>query len=74
MVMPLLEQTFAIFGFPEVIKSDNGPPFQSHEWKKFLSDRGIKTRRITPLWPQANAQAENFNKPLMKAIRAAVVS
>ena len=73
-VMPLLEQTFAIFGFPDVIKSDNVPPFQSHEWKKFLSDRGIKTRRITPLWPQANAQAENFSKPLMKAIRAAVVS
>jgi hypothetical protein len=28
-------------------------------------------RKITPLWPKANAQAEGFNKPLLKAIRAA---
>ena len=73
-IMPLLDQTFASFGYPETIKSDNGPPFQSAEWKKFLTDRGIKHRRITPLWPQANAQAESFNKPLMKSIRAAIVS
>ena len=72
-IMPLLDQTFASFGYPETIKSDNGPPFQSAEWKKFLTDRGIKHRRITPLWPQANAQAESFNKPLMKSIRAAIV-
>lgn len=72
-IMPLLDQTFAIFGYPETIKTDNGPPFQSAQWKNFLTDRGIKHRRITPLWPQANAQAESFNKPLMKAIRAAIV-
>ena len=72
-IMPLLDQTFASFGYPETIKSDNGPPFQSAEWKKFLTNRGIKHRLITPLWPQANAQAESFNKPLMKSIRAAIV-
>lgn len=73
-IMPLLDQTFAMFGYPETIKSDNGPPYQSYVWKKFLEERGIQCRRITPLWPQANAQAENFNKPLMKAIRAAIVA
>lgn len=73
-IMPLLDQTFALFGYPETIKSDNGPPFQSHGWTKFLNDRGIKARHITPLWPQANAQAENFNKPMLKAIRAAIVA
>ena len=26
--------------------------------------------RITPLWPQANSEAENFMKPLTKAIRS----
>ena len=72
-IMPLLDQTFASFGYPETIKSDNGPLFQSAEWKKFLTDRGIKHRRITPLWPQANAQAESFNKPLMKSICAAII-
>ncbi len=72
-VAPLLDNIFAMFSFPETIKSDNGSPFQSSAWKSFLNDRGIKARKITPLWPQANAQAESFNKPLMKAIRAAIV-
>ena len=26
---------------------------------------------MTPLWPQANSEAENFMKPLTKAIRSA---
>lgn len=73
-IMPLLDQTFAMFGYPETVKSDNGPPFQSYEWKNFLEERGIQCRHITPLWPQANAQAESFNKPMMKAIRAAIVA
>ena len=72
-IIPLLDQTFAIFGYPEVIKSDNGPPFQGSEWHTYLEQCGIKKRKITPLWPQANSQAECFNKPLMKAIRAATV-
>ena len=72
-IIPLLDQTFAIFGYPEVIKSDNGPPFQGSEWHAYLEQCGIRKRRITPLWPQANSQAECFNKPLMKAIRAATV-
>ena len=33
----------------------------------------VHHRKITPRWPRANAQAEVFNKPLMKAVRAAVV-
>ena len=72
-IIPLLDQTFAIFGYPEVSKSDNGPPFQGSEWHTYLEQCGIKKRKITPLWPQANSQAECFNKPLMKAIRAATV-
>ena len=31
----------------------------------------MKHRKITPIWPQANAQAESFNKPIMKSIRIA---
>ena len=54
-----------------MVKSDNRPPFQGETWKQYLRNCGIKHRKITPLWPQANAQAESLNKPLMKAIRAA---
>ena len=36
-----------------------------------MKQNGIKHRRITPLWPQANSEAERFMKPLMKALRSA---
>ena len=62
---------FATHGVPVVIRSDNGPPFTSHEFERYMAEIGIKHQRITPLWPQANSEAENFMKPLTKTIRAA---
>ncbi|CAB4038802.1 Transposon Ty3-I Gag-Pol poly [Paramuricea clavata] len=66
-----LERIFATHGLPNILKSDNGPPFQSNEFKQFMTENGIKHQRITPLWPKANSEAENFMKPMEKAIRAA---
>ena len=70
-IIPVVDRVFANFSYPSVVKTDNGPPFQSMQWKRFMRASGITHRRITPCWPQANAQAESFNKPLMKSIRAA---
>lgn len=72
-VIPILNKIFATHGNPEVLKSDNGPPFQSFEFQQFLEHFGIRHRRITPLWPRANAQAENFMKPLKKCIKSSIV-
>ena len=72
-VIPIMDKIFATHGIPERLKTDNGPPFQSYEFRRFLEYSGVKHRRITPLWPRANAQAENFMKPLNKAIKAATV-
>ena len=49
----VMEKTFAAYGYPEVVKSDNGPPFSSHAWKLYLTTCGVRHRRITPRWPQA---------------------
>lgn len=62
-----------MYGYPNVIKSDNGSPFNSSAFKTIARHSGFKHRRITPLWPRANAQAKSFNKPLMKAVRYAHV-
>lgn len=67
-----LEDIFAQFGIPEVVKSDNGPPFQSYDFKQFAQDLNFKHRRVTPLWPQANGGVERFMKTLKKALRCAV--
>ena len=66
-----LERIFATHGIPRIIKSDNGPPFTSHEFHSYTTEIGAKHQKITPLWPQANSEAENFMKPLTKAIRSA---
>ena len=73
-VIPIVDNVFSLLGYPEIVKSDNGPPFNGHLWKAFMQENGIRHRKITPLWPQANAQAEAFNKPLMKAVRSASIS
>ena len=72
-VIPVLDKVFSTFGILEVLKTDNGPPFNSHEMRAFMAKYNIKHRKITPLWPRANAQAEGFMKPLNKAIKAATV-
>ena len=65
-----LERIFATHGVPAIIKSNNGPPFTSHEFHSYVIEIGVKHQKITPLWPQANFEAENFMKPLTKSIRA----
>ncbi|XP_065054716.1 uncharacterized protein K02A2.6-like [Rhopilema esculentum] len=68
-----LDRIFATHGLPHVVKSDNGPPFNSADIKDYMKENGIHFQPITPLWPQANSEAENFNKPMTKAIKAAQV-
>ena len=55
--IPKLDTIFARQGIPEVVKSDNGPPFNSDEfynWARFI---GFRHRKITPLWPQTNGES-----------------
>ena len=70
-IIPRLDRIFATHGIPQVVRSDNGPPFTSQEIKEYMNENGIEHRRITPLWPQANSEAESFMKPLTKAIHSA---
>lgn len=70
-VIPVLDKVLSTFGCCKIIKTDNGSPFNSHTFAKFAEFSGFKHRRITPHWPRANAQAESFNKPMMKLVRTA---
>ena len=68
-----LERIFATHGLPTKITSDNGPPFNGHELSNYFKENGIIHHRVTPIWPQANGEAESFMKPLNKAIRSAKI-
>ena len=48
----------SIEGYPDEIVSDNGPPFQSKEFAKFLSSLGIKHTTSSPGYPHSNGFIE----------------
>ena len=70
-VLPKLDNIFSRQGIPEVVRSDNGPPFQGVEFKNFANDLGFEHRKVTPLWPQANGEVERFMDTMLKVIRTA---
>ena len=72
-VIPVLDKVFSEWGIPFVLKSDNGPPFQSEKFRNFCDYMGIKHRKITPLWPKANAEAERFMQNIGKVVTTSVV-
>ena len=69
----MLDKVLSTFGIPNVIKTENGSPFNSYAFRQYVENIGFKHRRVTPLWPRANSQAESFNKPMMKTIKTANV-
>ena len=70
-VIPKLDRILSTHGIPEEIKSDNGPPFQSHSFAQFTQHMGFHHRKITPAWPKANSESERFMRTIQKTLRAA---
>lgn len=74
---PVLERAFRTYGLPEVIRSDNGPPFATASptglsalsvwWIKL----GIRPERIIPGRPQENGRLERLHLTLLEAMRPA---
>ena len=73
-VVVALERMFAIHGIPEEVKTNNGTPFQSNAFARFSKEKGFIHRKVTPLWPEANGQVENFMKNIGKVAKTAHVS
>lgn len=57
-VIAELRVLFAQFGLPKNIVSDNGPPFNAHEFKKFWEANGVNVLNSPPYNPESNGTAE----------------
>ena len=72
-VIPIVDKAFSEFGIPDVVKTDNGPPFNSSEFQSFAQSLGFKHRKVTPRWPRANGEVERFVRTVKKVIKTANV-
>ena len=71
--IPKLDCIFATHGIPKKIKTDNGPPFNGNDIKRYMAALGIEWKTSTPLWPQGNGNAESVMKPLGKVIKTSML-
>jgi len=72
-VIPKLDKIFSEYGTPAVLRTDNGPPFNSIEFENFSTAIGFKHRRVTPLWPRANGEVERFMKTVKKNVTISIL-
>ena len=72
-LIPKLHKILCTHGIPEVIKNDNGPPFNGQKIKEYARRQGFQHRRIEPEHPESNGLAENFMRMLTKVAHTAYV-
>jgi len=70
-VIPKLDKVFSEFGVPDIVRSDNWPPFNSKEFATFADDLGFKHRKVTPKWARANGEVERFVRTVKKVVKTA---
>ena len=59
-VLTCFDEIFTSFGFPEVIKSDNGSQYTSGEFKDYCAKNNITHQTSSPGYPQSNGMAEKY--------------
>ncbi|KAM7291264.1 uncharacterized protein ISCGN_027837 [Ixodes scapularis] len=70
-VIQVLKSIFARHGIPSTLRSDNGPPFQSHEFARFMASYGIVHQTSGPNFPQSNGEAERMVRTVKNLLRKA---
>ena len=63
-----LTKTFATYGLPEQIVSDNATYFSSAEFEEFIKMNGIHHIRVSPYHAASNGQAERYVQTFKEAM------
>ena len=72
-VTSIINDWFLEYGFPVVIRSDNGPQFRS-EFAAYCSKNNIKHQTASPYMPQSNGLAESAVKNVKHLLKKCVVT
>ena len=64
-----LKSVFSRHGIPEVVRSDNGPQYNSQEFTSFTEVYNFRHVTSSPLYPQSNGQAERSVQTVKKILR-----
>ena len=64
-----LKKHFSNHGIPEIVLSDNGPPFSSSEFTGFASDYQFEHITSSPGYPQSNGKVQNSVKTAKRLLR-----
>ena len=67
-----LEEVFGMFGIPESITHDGGPPYNSEEWQRYAKEKGFQAKKSTPEHPESNGIVERFMSVLRKTVHTAI--
>ena len=65
----VLRRLFATHGIPELLISDNGTAFTSHEFRQFVERNGIRHRTSSPYHPATNGLAERAVQVIKNGLR-----
>ena len=64
-----LQQTFATFGLPNTLVSDNGPAFTSLEFREFMKQNGITHLKTAPYHLASNGLAKRSVQTFKAAMK-----
>ena len=64
-----LDSIFCTFGYAETIVSDNGPPFDSHEFNNYAKEHEIELIHSPPYHPQSNGIVERAVQTVKSVLR-----
>ena len=62
-VITVLKSWFSRHGIPVTLISDNGPPFNSEDFKAFSAEWDFHRVTSSPYHPQSNDRAEMLSRP-----------
>ena len=67
--MTEIKATFARFGIPTTVITDNGPQFDSQDMKEFAKAYEFQHTTTSPYYPQANGLAERMVKNCQEIVK-----